>query len=522
MRCPRCQNEVKLAESFLGGPCLTWYACVKCNTYIHTYIPLKHQAEVHKDAHHVIGNFGGYGTGKTTTDREEIIKHILITPNANILAGAGVQSQYEQTLKREFEMDIPKAFVRDYSAQKQHMDFINGARLMWRPFDDPNKIRSYTISMGVLLEASEIKGEVYQQARTRLRNMSATIPYYHEDGSIVYEIIKGRKVPKIHYDWRKLFVESNPDSGWIKSEVLLRSEMITQYETSWNYVQDPDKVDKDISSHVAATSSNPMLPVGFEDGLRRSNPEWWVKRYLEGSFQYSEGLVYPGYGGVVITAFPIPKTWKRMIAFDYGIADTAVFLFGAIDPITGAIHIYKNVFGKDRNIEKLAQMYKLHSADIPSGGMYGSPLIDPKSGPKRDYNLVTLTDHFLDYGISFQPGQINVDARIYRTNTYIESGKVKIHDNCTFLIEELSKYKFPERTMSDPNKKIDKPVDKDNHAINCMEWILSELPADPRQVLGAVYNPNWKRQEDKEPDACWQLSDTTDDQFRKDATQWWR
>jgi hypothetical protein len=486
-------------------------------------MPLKHQVGVHEDSHHVIGNFGGYGTGKTTTDREEIVKHILITPNAAILVGANVQSQYEQTIKREFEMDFPKAFVRDYSAQKQHMDFINGARLIWRPFDDPDKIRSYTITMGLLLEASEIKGEAYQQVRTRTRGLAATIPWRDKDGNIIYEIRKGRKVPKIKYDWRKVIAESNPDSGWIKTEILLRSEKIHQYETNWHYLQDPERMDPKISSHVAATSSNPMLPDGFEEGLRRANPDWWIKRYLEGSFQYSEGLVYPSYGTVVIDDFPIPKAWKRMIAFDYGIADMAVFLFAAIDPVTGFVYFYKNVYGKNRDVEKLSQMYHLHSADIPSGGIYGQPLIDPKSAPKRDYNLVSLSDHFMDYGISFKAGTIDVDARIYRLNTYIESGRVKIMRGCNLLVEELSTYKFPERTMSDPNKKIDKPVDKNNHAINCAEWIVTELPRDPRQVLGAVYSPyGLISDEKKEPEGMWQLSDDTDIRSGKDATQWWR
>lgn len=523
MRCPRCKGKFKPAESFLGGPSPTWYKCVNCNTYYCSYRPMKHQYAVHKDVHKIIGNFGGYGTGKTTTSEYEMMKHIFITPNANIIAGANVQSQYEQTLKRFFEMEIPAAFVRDYSSQKQHMDFVNGARLMWRPFDDPDKIRSYTISMAVLLEASEIKGDTYTQAKTRLRSLAATIPERDANGEIVYEEIDGEMVPKVKFDWRRMIVESNPDAGWIRNEVLLKSEIIHQYKTNWNYQRDPESLNPNIASHVAASTVNPYLPKGFLDDLRRSNPDWWVRRYLEGSFQYSEGLVYPSAPNTVVDPFPIPKDWKRLIAFDYGIADLAAFVWAAVNPITGVIFVYQVKTARDRNVEQLAQMYKLGSHDIPDGGLYGQPLIDPKSGPKRDYNLRSLSDQFLDHGISFKAGQIDVNARIYRLNTYIESGKLKIFSTCTHLLEELRDYKFKERTLTDMDRKISGPVDKNNHAINALEWITMELPHDPRQVLGEVYGKDGNRIKypGEEAQTPWQFAE--DEDFKnKEATRWWR
>ena len=48
----------------------------------------------------------------------ELEKTILITPAGATLVGANVSSQYEQTIKREFEADFPKAFYAAYSTQK--------------------------------------------------------------------------------------------------------------------------------------------------------------------------------------------------------------------------------------------------------------------------------------------------------------------------------------------------------------------------------------------------------------------
>ncbi len=148
------------------------------------------------------------------------------------------------------------------------------------------------------------------------------------------------------------------------------------------YVQDEEVIDKDTASHVAASTVNAYLPPGFLDNLSRTNPEWWVARYLKGSFQYSEGLVYPNAAKAICDPFDIPKYWKRIVAFDYGIADVAAFVYGAIDEVKGILYIYKVKTARNRNIEQLARMYHEGAADIPQGGLYTSPIIDPKSGPK--------------------------------------------------------------------------------------------------------------------------------------------
>lgn len=231
-RCPRCGSEWKMTPALSGAPSEFWRRCSnsKCNTYLNTYIPQEHQYAFHTDPHRFTGNFGGFGSGKTLTSREEIIKHILITPNGNTLIGANVQSQYEQTLKRELEADIPKAFVKRVNAQKAYMDLINGHRVIYRPFDDPDKLRSYNLTQFVIVEASEVKQASFTQLKTRLRNMAGTVPLLDENGEPVYKIAKnGVKIPIPAHDWRRGIIESNPDAGWIRDDVLLVSDEIYKH-----------------------------------------------------------------------------------------------------------------------------------------------------------------------------------------------------------------------------------------------------------------------------------------------------
>lgn len=513
-KCPRCGSTVHQATSYAGTPSEFWLECDKCNTFINTYIPQPHQMAVHKDPHLYVGNFGAYGTGKTLTSREELYKHCFITPNANVLICANIAAQYEQTIKREIEQDIPAAFVKDYSVQKSYMTLINGSRILYRPLDDPDKLRSLNLTMFIMIEASEITGEAFQQLKTRTRNLNATTPLRDEHGHIVYqEQDNGQLVPLIDGDWRRGIIESNPDSGWIRTEVLLNSDTITKH----GHVLDDYTVldslrDPAISTHVASTDVNAFLPPTFIDELCKNKPAWWISRYVFSSFSYSEGLVYPCAVNCVVPEYEIPKEWKRIVAADYGLADDFVFLFGALDPRRGKLVIYREARTNNRNVHELALLYFKNAEDIPSGGFYCTPLLDPKSGAKRDYNKKTLYDHFMDEGIAFQPGHVNIDARVYRTNTYIESGSVEIFECCAGLIGEIRDYKFPPRSLVSSSKSQDKPIDKNNHAINPLEWICMALPPNPKELYFAAYNKYGKNVMDEASEQSWMPYALTDEE----------
>lgn len=503
--CPTCGAPTLKAYNVFGTPSEGWRECTRCNSLINTYQPQPHQLAVHQDDHRYIGNFGAYGTGKTMTSRQQVYRHVLVTPNANVLIGAKVTSQYEQTIKRELLQDLPALLIANYNKQKDYIDLVNGARIMFRPFDDPDKMRSMNLTMFVIIEASETPAEAYHQLKTRLRNLAATNHYTDEDGNIV-----------VTDDWRQGIIESNPDAGWIRTDFLnvTRNDNIHSYgEHHDEYHNVESHTDPLLSCHIASTSVNRFLPPTFVQELTANKPTWWVNRYIFGSFSYSEGLVYPTALRQVVPAFEIPKDWPRLVACDYGLSDKFTYVAVAIDTVAGVAYLYKNWATTDRNIEQLSKMYQDFTADIPTGGMYCAPLLDPKSGAKRDYNKKTLFDHFLDYNIVFKPGHIAVDARLYRLNTYLESDKLRIFDTCTEIIDELRDYKFPDKTLNKVQRtSADKPQDKNNHSINALEWITMELPADPKKLYLSSYDQNFNNLYDmmqSQAPTVWQLNDST-------------
>jgi len=485
--CPTCESPMQRANTISNNPSEFWLECTRCNTLINRYKPQPHQFQFHSDPRLYRMNAGGYGSGKTLTSRQELYKHLLLTPNANVLIGAKITAQYEQTIKRDIENDLPATLIRYVNTQKSYIDLVNGSRIMFRPFDDPEKLRSLNLSMFIIVEASETNGDTYHQLRTRLRNSAAFTP---------------------DYDWRSGIIETNPGAGWIRSDVLLNAASIQVHGSTHEQYPPSLTPDQDLSVHITSTDANRYLPPNFIQELTINKPQWWVQKYVYGSFQYAEGLVYPSAQKSIVEPFEIPKHWKRLIACDYGLADKFAYLAAALDP-QGIVYIYKNDTTNNKSIEELSARYYDFTRDIPQGGMYTAPLLDPKSGAKRDYNKKTLYDHFLDYGIYFQPGHIQIDARVFRVNTYLESGKLKIFNTCTDLCEEIQNYKFPEKSLGTSHINADKPIDKDNHSINPLEWICMALPADPKRLTYGSFHPSSFRPDlPQDPTASmWQFSD---------------
>ena len=312
---------------------------------------------------------------------------------------------------------------------------------------------------------------------------------------------------------------------WIRTDVLLVSDKITQHGRYANedYSQqiDPVNIDSSISSHVASTDVNYFLPPDYIKVKSKNKPDWWVRRFLYGSFAFAEGLVYPS---AIKSVVPTPRDsdgnpltpkhfpdWKVLIAHDYGLMDEATFVYAAVDVKRNKLIVYRVDHTNNAPLKDLAKLFNQGAKDINFGQLYTTPIIDPKNN-KRDYNKKDLISHYQDYGITFKPGHVNVEARIMRLNDYFEAGTIEIWDCCDYLIKELKDYKFKPKTLNDTSNK-NQPIDANNHAINALEWIGMELPANPNALCLTAYDEYGRAYDEIEKNKNedpWQLSDDQD------------
>jgi PBSX family phage terminase large subunit len=433
--------------------------CNECSAILFCYNPLPHQQLFHADGAKYRLYAGGYGSGKTTTSVAEVIRHVLSTPKGTTLMGAATLPQLENTSMKQFFEMMPPGFIDNYAKQKMYVDLINGHRILFRPLDDPGKARSLNLTCFHIEEASEVGYDYFVQLQTRLRNHATT-----------------RHIG---------ILSSNPDLGWIRSEFLLKSARIHNAQEPY-FVPEEDK-NTNYSTHIAPTRLNTYLPPDFYYSTAQGKPAFWVNRYLNGSFSYSEGAVYHDFAEHIIPPFKIPEHWERMGGSDFGIRDHTVLLMGAIDPDTGITYLYDEYYKNNLPVPEHAKKMVEIVSKVPYGKLRF--LVADPSGKKQNIqDMRSLFDHYAEYGLWFQAGNNRIDAGLAKTQAYFSLGKLKIFSSCVNTIKEGINYKYKPEELDSKKNPDNKPIDKDNHAMDSLRYMINELPDDPEQLKQKSYS----------------------------------
>jgi len=433
----------------------------------------------------------------------------MITPNGTGLVGANILPQLEQTIKREFDQALPKAFIASVNNQKAYYTFINGYRLIWRPLDDAGKLRSLNLDMIVFVEGSEINADFWSVAKTRLRNLAASILDEEQTNANRANFFRTHKRPPnpqemqaltvYAADWREQWVESNPDAGWVKQEVFLPASRLylagdPLHKARTREANELTPLDPATSAHIASTSANAYLPRDYIQNLTRNKPQWWINRYVLSSFEYAEGLVFPAAltnartdTSHILTEPPKPPNSARfLLAHDYGLSDPAGILLTYVDPEIRKLIVFKEYKNTNTHLTDLAHQIRNLASHAPPGTWLRPFIIDPKTGPKRDYQKKSLIDLYAEHNIHFQPASTPaVEPGIYKLNTYFEDDRILISPECPELIKELQAYSF---RQSRDGSNQSQTEDKNNHLIDPLRWIVMELPADPTELSNAIFN----------------------------------
>lgn len=471
----------KQQERYIGQPCHScnygtyavptngqeWHVvCNECNAIFLVYEPLPHQDRFHKDPRKFKMFAGGYGSGKTTTGAMETIDHILSTPGGTTLIGAETLPQLEQTAMKEFFEIFPAELIFYQSKQKNYIITENGHTVIFRPLDEEQKARSLNLTFFWIEEANGVNYDYFVQLQTRLRNTASSFP--------------------------RGILTTNPDMNWVKTEFLLKADKI--YNADVTYQQKQDEINKDFSVHIAPTHLNIYLPSDYYETTSRGKPDWWIRRYLEGSFENKEGLVYPNYSENIVDDFTIPMHWERRFGADFGLNNPTAFVALATDPKTGISYIYWTHKQAQKPVNHHAEILNKHLKHIPYG-VIRAMVGDAAGGQKNNDDMTSTFDHYMEYGIYWQPSTKKLEDSIMKMFTYFGLGKLKIFRSCEDFIEEIEEYRYPERSLDKVVKNEDtfeKPIKQNDHLLDAARYIVAELPDDPNDLINESYNANFE------------------------------
>ena len=179
---------------------------------------------------------GGFGSGKTFAGSLLGILLALKFPGIKGLVGAQTFPLVrDTTLATYFEHLEAMSFCENsdykYSKTEQKLSFKNGSQILFRHFDEPNKLKSLNLGFAQIEEMSDIPESTFKMILGRLRQ-------------------------KIKPDWNgfryRLFAHTNPESrrGWIYKM------FVQQRKPNYRLI-------------IAPTTDNIHLPESFCDELKK-------------------------------------------------------------------------------------------------------------------------------------------------------------------------------------------------------------------------------------------------------------
>lgn len=450
-----------------------YFQCDSCLAIELTYTPMEYQEEMHQVSTgggiDIIAVFGGYGSGKSRSTLQEFLMRALENPRGSGLFAAQTLGQLKKTtLKTWFEEVCPPPLVKSYNKTDGIIILENGFTIFVVATDEEQKIRSLNIGLAHIEEVSGIKKSIYTQVQSRMRD-----PFTAN---------------------RAIIVCSNPANTWIVDEFVNNDKRKDP--------KHPQHADYNpyIRTFIWKTELNKYLPDNYIAMNTAGKPEWYRKKYFEGSFEYNSGMVYPEAPSTFIDPFEvtndtdefgIPKYWERIIAMDYGIRNPTAVPFGAINPKTGDVVIYKDYYERERTLPYHAKELNKLIKPIPAGRiryMVADPAIKNRMNDVMTGKNIQM--HFQEYGLYWQLGNNNLEYGITKVNAYIEAGKLKIYKTCINLIKEMLQYTYPEVDIDNADENLDeKPEKKNDHLMDAMRYMIARLPDDPEMLKGDAFEP---------------------------------
>jgi PBSX family phage terminase large subunit len=450
--------------------------CDSCMAIQLTYVPMDYQKDMHQvktgggDDTDIIAVFGGYGSGKSKATLEEFLLRALENPRGSGLFAAQTLGQLKKTtLKTWFEEVCPPPLVEHYNKTDGIIKLVNGFTIFVVATDEEQKIRSLNIGLAHIEEVSGIKKSIYTQVQSRMRD-----PFTRNKAIIVC---------------------SNPANTWIKDTFVdneARKDPNHPQHTNYN---------RFMKTFVWRTKLNKYLPKNFIEMNTVGKPEWYKKKYFEGSFEYNSGMVYPTIADCFIDPYPvdpektdeygIPKDWERIVGADYGLRNPTAIYWGAINPKTGEVVIYKEYYVPEKTLPYHAQQIKEGMKHIHTGTLRFM-VIDPATKNRMNdvINGKSIQSHFQEYGLYFSLGNNSLEYGLAKVNSYIDAGKLRIYKTCFNGIKELLQYTYPEVDIDNAEENLDeKPEKKNDHLCDALRYMIARLPDDPEHLKSTSYTP---------------------------------
>lgn len=381
---------------------------------------------------------GSRASKKSKTTALNNITRLMEYPQANLLC---VRKTY-RTLKDSCFTELKWAIHRlgvdawwDVKESPLEMTYKpTGQKILFRGLDDPLKVTSITVEVGVLCwlwieEAYEISSEA--------------------DFDTLDESIRGEVPPGL---FKQITLTFNPwnEHHWIKHRFF-------------DAAQDPD-----ILAMTTNYTCNEWLDAADKkvfETMKTNNPRRYRVAGL-GDWGIVDGLVYENWEERLFSIDEVRKTpgIKSAFGLDFGYTNDPTALFcGLIDTSSKTLWVIDEIYKPGMSNEDIAKA-------ITEAGYAKERIRADSAEPKSIDRLYALG---LNHIRRARKGKDSINNGI----DFIQDYKIFIHPRCTNFLTEIGNYTWDTDTKT--GKKLNRPIDDFNHLMDAMRYALEEYSTGP-------------------------------------------
>ncbi len=373
---------------------------------------------------------GGFGSGKTHVLVLQILREISKGKCLG-LVGASTYRLLADTTQRKFFELCPPSWIDVYMKSENRVIMTNGAEILFRSLDTPEKLTNLGLSWFALDEIGEVKLDTFRMLQGRLRDPNGSLKGFSV----------GNPAGPVHWTY-EYFVRKVGDS--------YRLTQATSYE-------------------------NVFLPKQYTKEMEHSfgKDSTYYKRFVLGMFVALEGAFWPNFSALSYPEghlikqtelFDIIKPIHFGKVLDFGVAHPFVCLWYAIDG--EKMVFYDEYFASHKTIrEHCLQIRKQEDWHRTLYGPHNNDTVYTDHDAVSRVEIENCVDEHGNFiGFDCIPAEKKVMEGILLVYTMFEKGNLLIADSCEEAIRQIASYR------AKPPDKTDKeiPIKEDDDAPDCI------------------------------------------------------
>ena len=466
---------------------------------------------------------GGFANGKTSAACIKCLNIAKDYPGANLLMARSTYPKLNDTLRKEFLKWCPVDWIDSFpkSANASNTCALkNGTTINFRYIAQQGKLGNEATTSNLLsatydaiivdqMEDPEIVHKDFLDLLGRLRGMT---PYAGNDPTM----------PTSGPRW--FILTTNPTRNWVYRKLvrplhelkngMINEDLLCETDENGRMVFDSNRLPMPIIELFEGSTyeNKENLEADFIKTLESSYKGQMRSRFLMGEWASYEGLVYPTFNEAVhvMSHHAIHNYYKQLQiksnrityieGYDYGLAVPFCYIMGFADD-KGNVFLMDGAYEKELPLEEHINAIKNIRSEYQvdaSNMILSDPDIFRRKGVGKKVVGKSIADMFLEDGIMCIRGNNDISNGIVKINQYLvpqrnhqnpitgEFGApyLYVSDKLDWWITEINDYYWQKNPTGE---QIDKPIDKDDHAMDTTKYMLSNQPNISKLMV--AHNP---------------------------------